>query len=195
MSRFPQINPENATGDVKQLLEGVREKLGMVPNITRAMAIAPAALEGYLAFSTALSKGALSAKHREQIALVVGQANGCDYCLAAHSAVAKMVGLTSEQILDSRRGTSVDPRSDAIVRFARKMVEKRGFLSDSDLREARGAGLDDADLAEVIANVALNMFTNYFNHVADTDVDFPAVERIIDHHEACASIPGCDETR
>ncbi|MGE3315724.1 MAG: carboxymuconolactone decarboxylase family protein [Planctomycetaceae bacterium] len=195
MSRFPQINPESATGRAKELLDAVKSKLGMIPNISRAMANAPAVLEGYLAFSSALGKGTLSAKNREQIALVVGQANGCEYCLAAHSAVGKMVGLTAEQILDSRRGTSVDPKSDAVVRFARKLVDKRGLLTDDELQEARSAGLDDAALAEVIANVALNIFTNYFNHVAETDVDFPAVEPIIDHPQACASIPGCDEAR
>jgi uncharacterized peroxidase-related enzyme len=194
MSRFLQINPDTASGKAKELLDAVKSKLGMVPNISRAMANAPAVLDGYLALSGALGKGALSAKHREQIALTVAEANGCDYCLAAHSAIGKMVGLTAEQILDSRRGTSVDPKSDAVVRLARQLVEKRGRLAEADLDEAHRQGLDDAAVAEVIANVALNLFTNYFNHVAETDVDFPQVEPI-DHHEVCASIPGCDETR
>ena len=167
----------------------------MIPNITRAMANAPAVLDGYLALSGALSKGALSPKQREQIALTVGQANGCEYCLAAHSALGKMVGLTSEQILDSRRGTAVDPKSDALLRFARQVVEQQGRITDDDLNAARSAGLSDAVLAEAVANVALHIFTNYFNHVAETDIDFPSVEPVVDHHELCASIPGCDETR
>ena len=142
-----------------------------------------------------MGKGALSAKTREQIALAVGQANGCDYCLAAHSAIGKMVGLTTDQILDSRRGTSVDSKTDAIIRFARQVVEKQGRVTDADLADARISGLDDAAVAEIVANVALNIFTNYFNHVAETDIDFPKAEPIADHHELCASIPGCDETR
>jgi uncharacterized peroxidase-related enzyme len=152
-------------------------------------------LEGYLGLNGALGKGSLSAKNREQIAMAVGQANQCDYCLAGHSAIGKMVGLTPDQILDSRRGTAIDPKSDAVIRFARKLVDERGRVSDADVAEVRAAGLDDGAIAEVVANVALNIFTNYFNHVAETDIDFPKVEPIVDHHELCASIPGCDETR
>ncbi len=195
MSRIPQMNPESATGKAKELLDAVKSKLGLVPNMTRAMANSPAVLDGYLSLSGALSKGKLSAKVREQIALAVGEANGCDYCLAAHSAIGKMVGLTSEQILDSRRGTAVDPKAEAVMKFARRVVDERGRVSDVDLVTARAAGLDDAALAEVVANVALNLFTNYFNHVAETDIDFPKVEPIVDHHAVCAAIPGCDETR
>ncbi len=195
MSRIHQIAPEAATGKAKELLDAVKGKLGLVPNITRAMANSPAVLEGYLGLSGALSKGSLSAKNREQIALAVGQANQCDYCLAAHSAIGKMVGLTPDQILDSRRGTAIDPKTDALIRFARKVVDERGLVSDADVAEVRSAGLDDAAIAEVVANVALNIFTNYFNHVAETDIDFPKVEPIVDHHEVCASIPGCDPTR
>lgn len=195
MSRIHQINPKEATGKSKELLDAVKAKLGLVPNITRAMANSPAVLEGYLGLSGALSKGDLSAKNREQIALAVGQANQCDYCLAAHSAVGKMVGLTPDQILDSRRGTAIDPKADALIRFARKVVDDRGHVSDDDMAAVRAAGLDDAAIAEVVANVALNIFTNYFNHVADTDIDFPKVEPLVDHHEACASTAGSDEAR
>ena len=195
MSRIHQINPESAAGTAKELLDAVKGKLGLVPNMTRAMANAPAVLEGYLSLSGALGKGALSAKDRERIALAVGQANGCEYCLAAHSTIGKMVGLTADQILDSRRGTSVESKSAAIVQFARQVLDKQGRVTDADLAEARVAGIDDAVIAEVVGNVALNIFTNYFNHVAATDIDFPKVEPIVDHHEVCATIPGCDETR
>ena len=195
MSRIHQIVPESATGKAKELLDAVKGKLGLVPNMTRAMANAPAVLEGYLSLSGALGKGALSAKDRERIALAVGQANGCEYCLAAHSTIGKMVGLTADQILDSRRGTSVESKSAAIVQFARQVLDKQGRLSDADLADARIAGLDDAAISEVVGNVALNIFTNYFNHVAATDIDFPKAEPIVDHHEVCATIPGCDETR
>lgn len=195
MSRIHQIAPEAASGKAKELLDAVKGKLGLVPNITRAMANSPAVLEGYLSLSGALGKGSLSAKNREQIALAVGQANQCDYCLAAHSAIGKMIGLTPDQILDSRRGTAIDPRTDAVIRFANKVVDERGQVSDAEVAEVRAAGLDDGAIAEVVANVALNIFTNYFNHVAETDIDFPRVEPIVDHHEVCASIPGCDPTR
>lgn len=176
MSRLNLIAPESATGKAKELLDAVKGKLGLVPNMTRAMANAPAALNGYLQLSGALAHGALPAKTREQIALAVAEANGCDYCLAAHTAIGKMAGLTADQIRDSRHGTAVDPKADALVRFARKVVDTKGRVTDADLRAVRAAGHDDGAIAEVVAHVALNVFTNYFNQVADTDIDFPRAE-------------------
>lgn len=173
MPRITALDPQNATGHVKELLEGVGRKLGMVPNMMRTMAQAPAVLEGYLQFSGALGHGQLSAKVREQIALAVAQANGCDYCLAAHTAVGKMVGLTADQLRDSRQGEAVDPGTDALLRFARQIVETRGRVSDADVQAVRDAGFGDGVIAEVVAGVALDIFTNYFNIVAATEVDFP----------------------
>ena len=173
MSRINQLNPEAATGRAKELLGAVKSKLGLIPNMTRAMANSPAVLDGYLQFSGALSKGTLSPKVREQLSLAVAQANGCDYCLAAHSTIGKMVGLTPEQIRDSRLGTAVDPKADALIRFALEVVRTRGQVSDAALADVREAGFDDGAIAEVIAHVALDVFTNYFNIVAQTDIDFP----------------------
>jgi uncharacterized peroxidase-related enzyme len=178
MARINQIPPEAATGRAKDLLDAVKGKLGLVPNMTRAMSNAPAVLDGYLQLSGALAKGTLPAKAREQIALAVAQANGCDYCLAAHSAVGRMVGLTAEEIRDSRLGTAVNPKADSLIRFALKVVDARGAVSDGDLDEVRGAGFDDGAIAEVVANVALHAFTNYFNRTARTDIDFPEVPEL-----------------
>ena len=178
MSRINQIAPESATGKAKELLDAVQGKLGMVPNMTRAMANSPAVLDGYLQLSGALAKGTLPAKTREEIALAVSQANSCDYCLAAHSTIGKMVGLSTDQIRDSRLGTAVDSKTDALIRFARKLVESRGRATDSDIAAVRNAGFDDGAIAEVIAHVALNVFTNYFNNVVETDIDFPKAEEL-----------------
>ena len=135
------------------------------------------------------------AKTREQIALAVAQANECDYCLAAHTTLGKMAGLSADQIRDSRRATSVEPKADALIRFARTVVDTKGRVSNADLQTVREAGFDDGAIAEVVAHVALNVFTNYFNQVADTDIDFPKAEPLVDHHDACVTIPGCDPTR
>lgn len=174
MSRLPNVDPVTATGRPKELLDAVKHKMGMVPNMTRALANGPAALDGYLQLSGALSKGTLPAKVREQLALAVAEANGCDYCLAAHSAVGKAVGLTAEQVRDARQGTAVDAKTDALLGFARKVVDARGRVGDGDLAAVRAAGWDDAAVAEAVAHVALNVFTNYFNNLARTDLDFPA---------------------
>ncbi len=187
MSRIETINPAQATGKAKELLDGVKSKLGMTPNLMRVMANSPAVLDAYLKFSGSLGSGELNAKTREQIALAVGQANSCDYCLSAHSTIGKMVGLSADQILDSRRGTSSEPNTDAVLRFARQLVDKRGLVSDTDLDAVRSAGWDDGAIAEIVANVALNLFTNYVNHVAETEIDFPRAEAIDDAHETLAS--------
>ncbi len=180
MSRIETVNPAQATGKAKELLDGVKAKLGMTPNLMRVMANSPAVLDAYLKFSGALGGGDLPAKTREQIALTVGQANSCDYCLSAHSAIGKMAGLSPNQILDSRRGTSSEPKTNGVIQFARQLVDKRGLVSDADMDAVRSAGLDDGAIAEIVANVALNIFTNYFNHVAETEIDFPRAEPIDD---------------
>jgi uncharacterized peroxidase-related enzyme len=173
MSRLKQIATETAGERARTLLDAVKSKLGLVPNMTRAMANSPAVLDAYLQFSGALRKGSLSTRAREQISLAVAQANGCDYCLAAHSAIGKAVGLTAEQVRDSRLGAAVDPKIDALIRFALEVVQTRGRVSDAALAEVREAGFDDGVIAEVVAHVALDVFTNYFNNVTQTDVDFP----------------------
>lgn len=178
MSRIQHVNPETATGKAKELLDAVKSKMGLIPNMTKAMANSPATLEGYLGLSSVLSKGVLNAKLREQLALAIAQANDCDYCLAAHSAVGKMVGLTADQIRDSRRGEAVDTRADALIHFALQVLANRGAVSDADLQAVRDAGFDDGAISEVVAQVALHNFTNYFNRLAATDVDFPRVESL-----------------
>jgi uncharacterized peroxidase-related enzyme len=173
MTRINPIDPDAATGHSKELLDAVKHKLGMVPNMTRAMANSPVVLEGYLQLSAALGKGRIPAKVREQIALAVAQVNRCEYCLAAHSTIGKAVGLSPDQVRDSRRAAAVDGKTNALLHFARRVVDARGQVTDADLATVRAAGWDDGAIAEVVANVALHVFTNYFNLVADTDLDFP----------------------
>jgi uncharacterized peroxidase-related enzyme len=173
MERISPVDPQNAQGKAKQLLDAVKAKLGIVPNMTRAMAVSPPVLDAYLGFSGTLSHGVLPARVREQLALDVGEENHCDYCVSAHSAIGKGVGLTDQDLLDSRRGTSADPKTDALLRFARTVVAKRGVVDDADIEPVRAAGYGDAEIAEVVAHVALNIFTNYFNNVAGTAIDFP----------------------
>jgi uncharacterized peroxidase-related enzyme len=173
MERIIPVDPQNAQGRAKELLDAVKAKLGGVPNMTRSMAVAPAVLEAYLGFSGALAHGVLPSRVREQLALDVGEANNCDYCVSAHSFIGKRAGLTEQDILNSRRGGSSDPKTDVLLRFARTVVQKQGRVSDEDVTAVRDAGFGDAEIAEVVAHVALNIFTNYFNNVADTTIDFP----------------------
>ena len=173
MERITPINLQAAQRRAKELLDAVKSKLGIVPNMTRAMAVSPSVLEAYLGFSDALAHGALPARVREQLALDVGEANDCDYCVSAHCVLGKGAGLTEQDVADSRRGASTDPKTDVLLRFARKLVANRGLVDDADIAAVREAGFGDAEIAEVVAHVGLNTFTNYFNHVAGTTLDFP----------------------
>jgi uncharacterized peroxidase-related enzyme len=173
MERITPVNPQAAQGRARELLDAVKARLGLVPNMARSMAVSPPVLEAYLGFLGALCHGVLPARVREQLALNVGEANDCDYCVAAHCALGQGAGLTDQDILAGRRGASADPKEDVLLRFARTVVEQRGVVEDADIAAVRQAGYGDAEIAEVVAHVGLNVFTNYFNHVAGTPLDFP----------------------
>ena len=175
MSRLQTIDPSAATGKAKELLDAVKGKLGIVPNMTKVMATSPAVLESYLGFSAALAGGLLDAKTREELALLTAQENGCDYCLSAHTAIGKMVGLTAEEIIASRHGNGFNPKTTAALTFAKHVLDTKGQISEAEVTDVRNAGLSDGEIAEVIAHVALNVFTNYFNIATDVDIDFPQV--------------------
>ncbi|MEN6458043.1 MAG: carboxymuconolactone decarboxylase family protein [Thermoguttaceae bacterium] len=172
MSRIHPVS-HDANPKTKNLLGLVEKQMGMVPNMIATMARSPAVAEAYLAFSQNLAIGGLPLKLREQIALTVSEANQSAYCLSAHSFLGRRAGLTESDLPDARHGTASDPRTNAALVFARRMVEDRGHVNDEDLQEVRHAGYTDSEIVEIIANVALTLFTNYFNEVAATDVDFP----------------------
>lgn len=175
MQRIPALDPTTANADVRATLDAVKAKLGMVPNIVRTMARAPSVLNGYLAFSGAVGTGELPAKLREQIALVTAQTNGCDYCASAHQALGKMAGLSAEEIARGYQGQSVDAKALAALTFAQAVLAKRGKVSVAELAAIKAAGFSEGQVLEIVTNVALNIFTNYFNNVADTEIDFPLV--------------------
>lgn len=167
---------EAAPAASQPMLEAVRKQLGVVPNLFRLVATSPAALEGYLGLSAALGKGALPAPTRERIALAVAEINGCDYCLSAHTYLGKnLAKLDDGEIAANRSGASSDPKADAAVRFAAKVARERGHVGEEALRAVKLAGYSDAQVIEMVLHVALNIWTNYINEVAKTDIDFPVV--------------------
>lgn len=176
MARLTALNPDSATGKTKALFDAVQTKMGRVPNMMRTMGNSPALLEAYLNFSTALGNNSLGAKLREQLALTVAEANNCDYCLAAHSFVAEnVVHLSPATIEASRTLSPIDERTDAALTFARQLVDQQGHVSDEDVAAVRAAGFTEAQVGEIVGQVALSIFTNYFNNTAGTTLDFPAV--------------------
>lgn len=191
MNRIPQLDPSAATGKTRQLLDAVQQKLGVVPNLMKVLANAPAALEGYLQFSGALAGGVLPARLREQIAIAVAQTNGCDYCLSAHTFIGGKLGLAAADLERARRAEGLTDRESAVLALAVAIVEARGRIGDDTLATARGAGLTDAEIVEITAQVGLNLLTNYVNHVANTVVDFPEVRSAAHDAKATASAPAC----
>ena len=176
MDRITPADPAQATGKAKELFASIQTKMGVVPNLFRVLGTAPAALDGYLNFSAALAAGGFNARVREQIALTVAESNLCSYCLSAHTYIGGKAGLTAPEIDAARHATAAATKTDAILKLARSIVVQRGDLRDEELKRARAEGLTDGDIVETVANVALNILTNYVNHVARTVVDFPEVK-------------------
>ncbi len=167
---------EAAPAASQPLLQAVKKQLGVVPNLFRLVSNSAAALEGYLGIFGALGKGKLPAATRERIALAIAEINGCDYCLSAHTYLGRnLAHLDDTEMTANRSGASNDPVADAAVRFAATVVHARGRVSDEDLRAVRAAGYDDAQIIEIVQHVALNIWTNYVNLVAQTEIDFPVV--------------------
>ncbi len=177
MSRLPTpATIADAPAASQPMLEAVKKQLGVAPNLFRLVANSPAALEGYLGMNSALGKGALPAQTRERIALAVAEINGCDYCLSAHTYLGKnLAKLDDAEITANRSGASNDPKADAAVRFAAKVVHARGHVGEEDVRAVKAAGYSDAQVIEIVMHVALNTWTNYINEVAKTEIDFPVV--------------------
>ena len=173
MPRLQTIDPATATGPVKEIFDGPLK--GKELNIFKGMGNSAATLNAYLALSGALAGGTFNAKEREVIQLAVGQANECAYCVAAHTQIGLGAGLTEAQTVGARKGSvEGDDRLNALATFARAVRDKAGWVSDEDVDTFRNAGFDDGQVAEVIANYSLAVFTNTFNHVNGTEVDFPA---------------------
>jgi uncharacterized peroxidase-related enzyme len=175
MSRLTIPIRDDVPDASKPILDAVHKQLGVVPTMFRLIATSPAALQGFAANNGALTK-TLDVKTRERIALAVAQVNGCDYCLSAHSFLGlNLAKISAEEIALNRKGESGNPKADAAVRFATKVVRERGHVSDADIKAVRDAGFSDGQIVEIIAVIAENIFTNLLNVVAETDIDFPVV--------------------
>lgn len=176
MARLPIQDVASATGSNKDIFAAFQKALGTVPNLTRVMANSPAVLQAYAAFSGALNHAKISAGLREQIALLTAEENSCSYCLSAHSVLGKLAGLKPEQIDGARHAASPDAKAQAALTFARAVLKNRGGVSQQDVDAVTSAGWSAGEAAEIVAAVALNVFTNFFNRAFDVDVDFPVVK-------------------
>ena len=176
MTRLTQLSDADASPAAAELFGALKSNIGMVPNLYRVLGNQPAALAATLKFGEELGKGSFDAKTREAIALTVAGANNCDYCASAHTAISKNLKVGDVEISNRLNGRSEDTKLDAILKLANAVVEKRGLLGDADLAAARAANLNDGEIVETTVNVVANILTNYVNHIAQTDIDFPVVQ-------------------
>lgn len=175
MSRITAIDPDKASDETRKLFDSAKKKMGGVPNVLRVMGNSQAALKSYLTLGEILDNTAFDTEEREAIALAVAAANDCNYCASAHTAISKDLKVSEQEIEGRLQARADDSRLQGTLQFARAVVDKRGWVTDEDLKQARDAGLDEGEIMDVVAIVILNMLTNYTNHVADTDIDFPQV--------------------
>ncbi|WKE66492.1 carboxymuconolactone decarboxylase family protein [Gallaecimonas kandeliae] len=178
MSRLHTLAPEQATGQTADLFAAIKKAAGKVPNAYATIGSnAPAVLAQALAHNAALKKGSLSARELEAINLAVSEATGCDYCVAAHTLMGKMAGYSAEQTRALRSGRyEEDAKLDALVRFARTLVQSSGTLPVAGLEALRAQGYGDGQVVEAISAVSAILFTNMINRVNDTVLDFPKVD-------------------
>lgn len=176
MSRIALVTPADTTGERQQLLAQIQGAFGATPNMFKAVANSTAALKSMWGSFGALGGGVIDAKLGEQIAVAIADRNECDYCLAAHTALGRKAGATAEEMSAAQDGQSSDPKTAAALRFASTVVNNRAQIGDEDVASLRDAGFSDEAIVEIMAHVALNLFTNYVNVAFKVPVDFPSVK-------------------
>ena len=177
MTAFSVPTRDEVTPVNQALFDNLNKALGFVPNLYATLAYSPTALGGYLTLQNA--KSSLKPKEREVINLAVSQVNNCEYCLAAHTALGKMVGFTEAQIIEIRRGrASFDAKLDALARFARAVAEQRGHAPAAATDAFIAAGWTKANLVDAIMVVGDKTISNYLYGVTKVPVDFPTAEKL-----------------
>jgi uncharacterized peroxidase-related enzyme len=176
LSRLSAFPADGLSDDVRGTLDQIGTQFGFVPNMFNTLASNPAVLDIVMTLQTKANR-LLDAKTRHAIALAVSEANGCDYCLALHTAGSRQGGMSVEDIDLARAGSSIDPRRAAVARFSQRVIETRGHVSDADLAAVRGAGYTDPQVLAIVALAVRALLTNYLNNVNQTDVDIPAPAR------------------
>ncbi|WP_010135181.1 carboxymuconolactone decarboxylase family protein [Ochrovirga pacifica] len=175
-TKIETLNPVTTTGEAKDLFNAVEKKLGFIPNLIKVFGNSPATLKSYLSLGELSASGTFSNKFREQLALTIAQANNCDYCLSAHTAIGKLNGLNSDQLTASRKALAEDAKQQAGLIFAKEVTQNRGKVSAVSLQAVKDAGYNDGEILEIVLNVVANTLTNYVNHIAETEIDFPIVK-------------------
>jgi uncharacterized peroxidase-related enzyme len=175
MTRVTLVDAQSAGDEARMVLDRIQQAFGATPAMFQATANSPAALKSMWGAFAALAGGKLAPKLTEQLAVAIADRNECEYCLAAHTALGRKAGASAQEIAAAQAGSSADPRAAAALGFALKVIERRGQVNDEDFAALRRVGFDDEEIVEILAHVALNLFTNYINVALQVPVDFPRV--------------------
>lgn len=178
MNNLNVLTAEQAAPAAQEIFEAINKRYGRVPNLYGVAANSPAALKAILEFGEVLASGEFSASEAEAVALVVAEVNKCDYCLAAHTTVGKMLGFSEEETLAIRSGGSADPKLGALVALAGEITASKGWPSEELVNSFFKAGYSKAALVELIGLVSLNINKNYLNHISGVPLDFPAAKEL-----------------
>ena len=178
MNRVKPVTVEQAPPAIKPIFDQLKQMMGRVPNIFLNMANSPSTINAFMTLNQLVEKTSLSPNLKTKLALVVSQANHCNYCLSAHSAIAKNMGLQEQDILQARKGEAEEKKADAILKFAKSVVEKHGAVSDQEVANLKAQGVSDQEICEIVLVITLNTFSNFFNNVTNTEIDFPLAPKL-----------------
>lgn len=173
MHDFVFFSPQTAPIEARPVLRGMQKKLGFVPNLYAGLAASPAVLKGTVELSVAFSHTSLSPAEQITVSLAASVENGCEFCVAAHTASARRVLQLDPAVITALRSGEdpADPKLRELARFTRALVNQRGWMAKSELRAFLDAGYTQAQSLEVILGVALKTLTNYANHILWTPLN------------------------
>lgn len=178
MQRLTLVNPAEAQGQTKELLDTVQQAFGTVPNVAKVLANSSAVLQSYLAFAQAMGAARIGEKLHHQVKLATSEENSCEYCTSILSELGSGAGLSAEDVIATREGHSNDELTDAALAFTKAVLDSDGKVTNTQLNAVRDAGFDDGEIVEIIASAVLGTFTNFVNNVADTELDIPRAEPV-----------------
>ena len=163
---------ETAPADSKSALVHARQTFGFIPNLEGITAEAPALLKGSMALWNLFETTSFTKIERQIIYLTVNYENSCDYCMAAHSGLAKTIGMSQDNVEALRNGTPLaDTKLQALRHFTQQMVQARGWVEDSEIEAFLAAGYNKQQVLEVILGIAVKVMHNYTNHLVETPLD------------------------
>lgn len=163
MRHLAPFRSDQASTELRSILGMFRASLDGAPETIGLLAHSPAALKAYLGADYELSHGYLPIRTRELIALAVAEINGSQACLKRHRAIARTIGLTSDDIHEAAQATAADPKANSMLRFVQAVVLQRGDVNDDDILALYHAGFSDAEIIEIVSLIGLNIFTNYLS--------------------------------